>query len=205
MKYYYFISGLEDVKLEDSKLPKTLFGLKQELEDVLSEEDYQLMKMIFLQYDNQNLLNVLENNQNHVLNELGMFSLQDLMEFIQQIKEDENVNNDKIPDYFRLFIPDYLSGNKQEEISWENHLSSLYYDYAIKSNNKFLSNWFEFNLNVNNILSAIISRKFGFNIQNSIIGNNEIAENIRTTNSRDFGDLMPENKDIFKQDFLLLE
>ena len=57
----------------------------------------------------------------------------------------------------------------------------------MKCSNGFIRNWFELNLNINNMLTAITCRKYGFDKAEYIVGNNEVAEAIRTSNARDFG------------------
>jgi hypothetical protein len=68
---------------------------------------------------------------------------------------------------------------------WENRLTELYYQWAMKCGNKFISDWFEFNLNLNNILAAYTSRKYKMDIE--VVGDNEVANSIKTSNQRDFG------------------
>ena len=57
----------------------------------------------------------------------------------------------------------------------------------MKAPNPFVAGWFELNLNINNVLTAITCRKYGFDKSLYIVGHNEIAEQIRTSNARDFG------------------
>ncbi len=45
----------------------------------------------------------------------------------------------------------------------------------MKCGNKFVADWFELNLNINNVLTAITCRKYGFDKTNYIVGHNEIA------------------------------
>ena len=72
-------------------------------------------------------------------------------------------------------------------ISNEDYLAGLYYEFAMKSSNRFLQKWFEFNLNINNLLTAIACRKHDFDPKAMIIGQNEISNTIRQSNARDFG------------------
>ena len=91
--------------------------------------------------------------------------------------------------FFKLYLAEEAKDTKNEKeyISWEDRLAALYYEYAMKCGNKFVADWFELNLNINNVLTAITCRKYGFDKANYIVGHNEIAENIRTSNARDFG------------------
>lgn len=50
-----------------------------------------------------------------------------------------------------------------------------------------LRKWFEMNLNVTNILTALIAKKYGWNVGDYIQGNNDVCEMIRNNNARDFG------------------
>ena len=50
-----------------------------------------------------------------------------------------------------------------------------------------VSAWFEFNLNINNILVAFTSRKFKWDIASNVVGNTEVCEALRTSSARDFG------------------
>jgi hypothetical protein len=51
--------------------------------------------------------------------------------------------------------------------------------------NKFISRWFEFNLDLNNILSAYNCRKYQLDVE--VIEGNEAAEVIKSSAQRDFG------------------
>lgn len=69
----------------------------------------------------------------------------------------------------------------------EEALAAAYYAYAMKCGNRFISRWFEFSLNVNNILSAFILRKYKMEVASRIVGDTEVCEQLRTSNARDFG------------------
>ena len=67
----------------------------------------------------------------------------------------------------------------------------------MKTPNSFVRDWFELNLNINNMLTAITCRKHGLDKSIYIVGENEVAQALRTSNARDFGltgevDYLPE-------------
>ena len=66
-------------------------------------------------------------------------------------------------------------------------LAAMYYAYAMKCGNDFLSSWFEFNLHVNNILVALTARKFKMEVEPLIVGDTEVCQTLRSSNARDFG------------------
>ena len=57
----------------------------------------------------------------------------------------------------------------------------------MKCGNKFVSEWFELNLNVNNILAAMAARKYKMDVTKVSVGTNMVAEALRNSNARDFG------------------
>jgi hypothetical protein len=74
----------------------------------------------------------------------------------------------------------------EHSVLWEDKLSSLYYDEAMKCRNKFMSSWFEVNLNINNVMTALNCRNHGLDKERFIIGDNEVARQLRSSNARDF-------------------
>ena len=59
---------------------------------------------------------------------------------------------------------------------------------GLKAKNRFVRAWFEFNQDMNNVLVAQICRKHGFDVKTQIIGEGEVAEQLRThTSQKDFG------------------
>ncbi|NDV46694.1 DUF2764 family protein [Paludibacter sp. 221] len=187
MRYYYLIAGLPDIQLEDPKGVSTMDALKTDLEEQLSDEDMKLLNLIYAKYDNRNLLFYLQ-NKDAELNPLGALKADDWKELVSLMEESEQPKDSRLLPY----IPDYYQAYKDENVSFngisdEDYLAGLYYEYAMQNNNEFLHNWFEFNLNINNLLAAIACRKYGFEPQQYIIGNNEIAQILRKSNARDFG------------------
>jgi hypothetical protein len=59
---------------------------------------------------------------------------------------------------------------------------------GLKANNRFIRAWFAFNRDMNNVLVAQICRKHGFDPKTQIVGEGEVAEQLRThTQQKDFG------------------
>lgn len=192
-KYYYLISGLPDIALDDSKIAYSVCGFRTEIEDMLSSRDKRLIDLFYLKYDNLNLLAYAENPDSDP-DQRGRITYEELNVLYKALKDEEKVpKNGNIPPYFAEFFQLYLaeetkeSKSEKEYISWEDRLAALYYEYAMRCGNGFVAAWFELNLNINNVLTAITCRKYGFEKADYIVGHNEIAESIRTSNARDFG------------------
>jgi len=59
---------------------------------------------------------------------------------------------------------------------------------GLKAKNRFVRDWFSFNQDMNNVLVAQICRKHGFDVKRQIVGEGEVAEQLRThTTQKDFG------------------
>ena len=192
-KYYYLVSGLPDISLDDGKLAYTVADFKAEMEATLSAKDQKLIDLFFLKYDNANLLACLK-EADAPLDPRGRITREEFEAVYKALKEEEKLpKNEAIPAYHVTFIQRYLAEEQSEQkgekaqVSWEDQLAALYYEAAMKAPNPFVAGWFELTLNINNVLTAITCRKYGFDKSLYIVGHNEIAEQIRTSNARDFG------------------
>jgi len=59
---------------------------------------------------------------------------------------------------------------------------------GLLANNRFVHDWFGFNQDMNNVLVAQICRKHGFDVKQQIVGEGEVAEQLRThSQQKDFG------------------
>jgi len=153
-----------------------------------------------MQFDNKNLL-LLLNNKDAELETLGNLDRDQLLDIILQFKETEEPADKKIYPYFRQFIPAFLADKPVfEHMSWEDQLATLYYNSAISCRNSFISDWFKFNLNVNNIIIAMNCRNFGYRREIMVVGDDDISNAIRTSNAKDFGikPIFPEIDDVMR-------
>lgn len=188
MNYYCLLAGLPDLNAEDTKNITSLATLKEEMLAEVSQADAKLVRLLFSTYDNANFLAFLRNKELG-LNSLGNITSDDFNSLLSAFNEEPKIiKNHSVPTYIQNFYLNTLDESfSLEGISQEDYLAGLYYDHASEFKNNFLRNWFEYNLNINNVLTAIICRKHGFNHKLMIIGQNEVADAIRQSNARDFG------------------
>jgi hypothetical protein len=187
-QYYCFIAGLPDFSFDTMKLPFTVEEFKRTLDEELKPDDKRLLSKYFLKYDNDNLLYLLK-NKDAELNPMGSISREEIQETIGRIKEDLPVKNKKIPAFHEKFIRAWLDEEAQVENKlWDDLMASLYMDYGTEVKNSLMSRWFELNLNIGNLLSAIYARKYGLDVTRVVVGHNPVAQLIReNANARDFG------------------
>ena len=184
--YYCLVAGLPDIVFDGSRVTFTVERFKEEIYPSLSADDARYVDLFFLSHDNANILAMLRHGEDAVLNSLGCYSQKELEEIIFSAKNGD-IPLKGVPSYIYRFFEYYAANEANENIIWEDVLSSYYYDYAIKCKNSFVAEWFTFNLNVNNILVALSARKYKMSVVDAVIGEGEIAEALRTSGARDFG------------------
>lgn len=187
-QYYYFIAGLPDFTFDSMKLPFTVGQFSEMLSEELKRKDYELLKKYFLGFDNENLIKLL-NDKEAQLHPMGTLSREELLETIELLREDVEVKSKTVPQYYLTFIRKWLGEESHEQTRvWEDLLTSLYTEYGLEVKNTLMSRWFEMNMDVNNILSAIYAKKHGLEVSKAVVGNNVVARTIReNSNLRDFG------------------
>ena len=184
--YYYLVAGLPELTLEDSKLSYTVADFKAELYPDLSDKDRKLIDLFYLKFDNANVLKLLK-DKDAAIDPRGNYSAEELAEFISSLKEGDEIADAVFPSYLSTFISEYFNVTAEDDFLHEDRLAALYYEYAMKCKNKFVSSWFAFNLTMNNVLVALTARKFKMDIAPLIVGDTEVCEALRTSGARDFG------------------
>ena len=183
--YYCLVAGLPELSLEDGKLNYTVLNFKSEIYPELSEKDRKLIDLFYLKFDNAYLLRLLK-DKDAVTDAEGNYSQDDLLALVSSVREGDALDK-KYPSYLYEFITAYLTLSIDELYRAEDMLSAYYYAYAMNCGNQFISSWFEFNLNVNNILAALAARKYKMDVAQVVVGKTDVSEIIRTSNARDFG------------------
>lgn len=185
-KYYYLVAGLPELTLEDSKLSYTVADFKTELYPALSDKDKKLIDLFYLKFDNANVLKLLK-DKDAAIDPRGVYSAEELAEYISLLKDGDEMPDSVFPSYLSTFISEYFNTPAEDDFLHEDRLAALYYAYAMKCKNKFVSSWFEFNLTMNNVLVALTARKFKLDVAPLIVGDTEVSEALRTSGARDFG------------------
>ena len=178
--YYYLVAGLQDISLDIHKLVVGQLAFRQEWREHIHPADFALVEKLFLPYDNNNLLNLLQ-KKDKPHDERGNFSRERLEE---NIKEPAN-----LPDYMQRFIVAFKNKDPlYPDMSPENELTTLFYDAMIaEERNDFLLSWWRFERNVRNILLALNARKYKVPFEHQVIGSGEVSDSIRRSHARDFG------------------
>lgn len=79
-----------------------------------------------------------------------------------------------------LLEDDAVLDRKAElSLSDEDFRTQLLYEQGLRCKNKFVSEWFAFNLDINNVLAAAVALKHGIDVQKVIVGDNDVAQELR--------------------------
>jgi hypothetical protein len=142
--------------------------------------------LLVLPADNRNLLNLLLKNDKP-FEESAKFTMDELE---QDIREPEIT-----PGYMQMFINSFKSETPAYDgLSWEDQLTWLYYDHVKSFPNSFLREWFEFDLNLRNMVAGINARKHKLKGDRFFIGDNYVVQAVRKSTLRDFGLAMISSK-----------
>ena len=184
--YYYIVSGLPDISFDDSKAAMTLEQFRDEVYKSLSAADRKVMDILLLEDECRKLI-----------------GSERMEELIADVKAQEPCPDD-VPQFMYQFVQEWVDDSWRDKASFaEDRLWSLFYEYAMDSTNGFVKRWYEFNMDVNNIQSAITARKYNLDMQKVIVGQNETSHALRTSGARDWG--LSQELDYFDDVVRLLE
>ena len=180
------MAGLPDIVFDGSKINFSIERFKEEIYAGLTKADAARIDLFFYAWDNENIIEILRHGNEAELARTGRYSREELVELILAAKSGDARTAD-YPAYMYDFLEYYFANEAREDVMFENVLASHYYNYAVGCGNKFLSGWFAFNRNLNNLQVAFIARKCKLNIADCVVGDDEVTETIRTSSARDFG------------------
>lgn len=185
-KYYYLITGLADISFDDVKAPYTLDAFREQVWSYISKRDRRIMDLLLLETDCHNILSLLRDGELSSDARTGLYTLPKMEEMVAAVKADDCVETEH--PFLPLFIKEYLSDEWQMQAGFAvDRILSMFYEYAMRSKNGFVSDWYRFNLDLNNIQSAFTARKYGLDIRSLIVGTGDVAEALRTSGARDWG------------------
>ena len=187
-QYHYLIAGFPDLFFDDSKVSVNLNEFRSLLEENLPEDDVNIIRLHFYRYDNQNILIKLQ-DKGDSYDQRGNLSEADIEALFNAVKEgSDSAYFLGIPSYLGKFVEAFKADIPLfEGKSWELQLSELYYDYVTSQSNVFVRNWFLFERDMQNILTAGQCRKYNMSVEKQLIGQSEIVEKLSRSNARDFG------------------
>lgn len=185
INYYALVAGLPDILPEDKKIHSSSVQMRTTLSEELHPSDFELVKLFYLPYDHTNILNILY-KKDKPFDPRGNFELE-LLEKLQDKKSYELADTEDLPDYLMLFLERFHSEEKINYFEAEYILTTYHYQYLEESNNTFVKNIAEYQLNIANLMVALNGRKFELAFDGSLVGENDVVDALKKSRTRDFG------------------
>ena len=183
--YYCMMAGAPDLSLDDRKAAVSFDDFKQECEENLTPADRRLLFYFYLRWDCMNIVRLLK-NPDAELELMGNFGPDQYTDMITSARE-LTFNVHRYPAFMSVFIREYNYNKEKADFYAEDVMMYQYLTYCIQHcGNRMMRDWYRMNLNLANILTALIARRNGWNVGGYIQGDDEVTEMIRTNNSRDF-------------------
>lgn len=179
------MAGLPDIQLSDAKPQLNLLQLKEELAPVIDPKDEQLLYYYFLRFDCENLVRLLANPEADI-DERGNLSREQYEDLMRSARE-INFNVHRYPAFMSVFAREYAYNSGKADWFARDAMMLAYYEYARQVPNTMMAKWYQLNLDIQNILTALIARKQGWQISNYVQGGGPVVEAIlEHANQHDF-------------------
>ena len=178
-RYYYFISSLPELNIQDKSLDHNDEEFHELLLDVLDKDDLHLIKALYYPNDIRNLAHHIKHMETPH-DKRGNISSEELKTGLIA------------PETLPVFMEEYINDNRR---TWEttsfhavyNSLTTHFIDWTHELPNNFLRRWYNFENDLRNILAGLNSRKYNREIQSEVLGEHFEAVKMRRNKDRDFG------------------
>jgi hypothetical protein len=178
------MAGLPEITL-DSPMPVSIAEVREQLELDLTDGDRRLLGYFFLENDCRNLVRLLKNPAAQTEFD-GNYTTEQYWDLISTAWEDDYTTDRRYPAFMSDFARNYPANKVRQGWFAEDAMLLAFYQYAQQCSNKMIRSWYRLNLDITNILTAMIARQNGWNVGQYIQGDNEVTETIRSSQSRDF-------------------
>ncbi len=183
--YYCMIAGLPDIDLQDAKPGMTVEQMREQCEEQLTSQDKKLLFYFFLHTDCINLVKLLKNPEANI-DQWGNFTREQLQDLITSATE-LNFNVHRFPAFMSVFAREYAFNKDKADYFPEDEIAFQFLNYAIRTcPNRMMRRWYKLNLDITNILTAMLARTQGWSIGNFVKGEGEVQEMIRENKTKDF-------------------
>ncbi len=159
--YYCLIAGLPDLFFTENRPGVTSMEFLNTISKDLTPEDFELVKILFLPYDNKNLLTLLFGTKDTFI---------DTGNCTKQFLQSEVEKPQAITEYMKKFIRWVKKQElKEKNMKAETKLQTLFYTYVSTIKNTFLREWFMFELNIKNVITTFNCIRFKYDTDKHII------------------------------------
>lgn len=187
-QYHYLVAGLPELFFDEKKPQATLIEFREYLGEHLTSDEMLLLNLFFWRFDNKNILEKLQNNEFEI-DPRGILKTDEIEELIAAQKSG---SLDSLGFYVPGYILDFIETFKNNEdlVSgkpWDLQLSEIYYIHINNIKNQYIKDWFTFEKDLNNLLTAHNCRNNELPIEKQLIGSGELVDKLIKSSARDFG------------------
>jgi len=181
-KYHCLIAGLPELDLADRKAWITSGDFRQQLEQELHPDDFDMVKLLLMRLDNDQLAEFIEKGE-FSKQPASNYSLEDLRYQVEQfdaILPEEDI----LPPYMVRVLKDYHQAEGEiDRTEIERVLADAYYQYILEHGNDFLKAFTEFEYNMSNLLAYVEAGNHATDPWKFIAGDTVFIKNLREDGS----------------------
>lgn len=174
------------MKLNEVATRASLVQLKSVVADAVSGNDAKYIADFFLKFDCMNLVRLLKDPDTQQLDPRGNLSREQLAELMLGDRG-TGWNVENVPTFLKDFADSYQHNAEQHYYFPEDDILLRYYNYTIHTDQAELKAWYQLNLDLQSLMTALVARKNGWNIADYVRGEGEFFDTLRTSTASDFG------------------
>lgn len=182
-EYYCLVAGLRDYALDADTKGFDARAIIDEVLAGITSRDARAVRLLYGYYDCENLVALRAGRE--AFNPLGNLSREELAEELKQPH--------RLPSRVACVVRAYADpeGQEAEELDldrrFEQTLFEAYYAECAASSSRFLRAWSLFDRNLRNLTAAVAARAAGRAIEEVVVGEGEVADQLRRSSAADFG------------------
>lgn len=182
-EYYCLVAGLRDYALDADTKGFDARAIIDEVLAGITSRDARAVRLLYGYYDCENLVALRAGRE--AFNPLGNLSREELAEELKQPH--------RLPSRVACVVRAYADpeGEEAEEMDlerpFEQALFEAYYAECAASSSRFLRAWSLFDRNLRNLTAAVAARAAGRAIEEVVVGEGEVADQLRRSSAADFG------------------
>jgi hypothetical protein len=200
-KYYYFVSGLPRISMEDTKLQIEPASFVEQASTQLTKSDLKLLRLLDLEASIPILLSLLYKEEPQ---DLPIAYDQSYWEAFVEYAHYKIENKDaampskfkEIPEVFLSLALEFLPlEEKPDKLLFEHRFYQGLYEFAGQHRNTFIKTWFDYRRTARNIILALNGRTHELDYAPWLVGDDELTQQLATGRGSDFG--IGKSNDIF--------
>lgn len=182
-EYYCLVAGLRDYALDADTKGFDARAIINEVLAGITSRDARAVRLLYGYCDCENLVALRAGRE--AFNPLGNLSREELAEELKQPH--------RLPSRVACVVRAYADpeGEEAEEMDlerpFEQALFEAYYAECAASSSRFLRAWSLFDRNLRNLTAAVAARAAGRPIEEVVVGEGEVADQLRRSSAADFG------------------